>query len=154
MQPGYQLVSLRELASVTSSLLALSETLAGRAGYLPLLERGLVGVVLVDLSWCGGVGEAKKVACLAKSYLRPVALHDRTGPVSLVASTHRSINVPNAFIQETVRAHCSSWYGELVTNLPPIVDGRIRPPEGAGLGTELHKGVRRRRDASTRTSSL
>ena len=152
LRPGYQPVTLREVASVTSSVLALSETLAGRGAYLPLLEQGLVGVVLVDLAWCGGVGEAKKVATLAEAYLKPVALHDCTGPVSLVASTHLSINVPNAFIQETVRAHYA-WYGELVTKLPPILGGRIRPPEGPGLGTELHDDVRRRPDASTRTSS-
>ncbi len=154
LRPGFQPVTLRELASVTSSVFALSETLAGRGAYLPLLEQGLVGVVLVDLAWCGGVGEAKKIASLAEAYLTPVGLHDCTGPVTLVASTHLSVNVPNAFVQETVRAHYQGWYGELVTELPPLEAGRIRPPPGPGLGTELRPEILRRPDARARTTSL
>lgn len=154
LRPGHQPVTLRELASATSSVFGLSETLAGRASYLPLLEQGLVGVALVDVAWCGGVGEAKKIASLAEGYLTPLGLHDCTGPVSLAASTHLSVNVPNVFIQETVRAHYYGWYGDLVTKLPPITEGRIRPPEGPGLGTELRDELRARPDASTKTSSL
>lgn len=154
LRAGYQPVTVREVASATSSVVALSETLAGRGAYLPLLEQGLVGVILVDVTWCGGVGEAKKIASLAEAYLTPVGLHDCTGPVNLVVSTHLSINIPNAFIQETVRAHYHGWYGELVTELPPILEGHIRPPEGAGIGTELRDEVRSRLDTSIRVSSL
>lgn len=146
--------TLRELASATTSVFALSETLVGRAGYLPLLEQALVGVVLLDVCWCGGLTEAKKIASLADAYLIPVAPHDCTGPIALTASTHLSINMPNAFVQETVRAHYHGWYGELVTELPPITAGRIRVPPGPGLGTELHPDVPYRPDVAIRESVL
>jgi galactonate dehydratase len=142
------------LGSRTGSLFALSETLVGRASYIPLLEKGVIGVLLVDVSWCGGLGEAKKIGSLAEPFHVPVAPHDCTGPVALTASVHLSMNLPNAFIQETVRAHYYGWYEDLVTNLPPVVAGRIRAPAGPGLGTELHPDVLRRADTSRRVASL
>lgn len=146
--------TLRELASATTSIFALSETLVGRTGFVPLLEQALIGVVLLDVCWCGGLTEAKKIASLADAYLIPVAPHDCTGPVALTASTHLSVNMPNAFVQETVRAHYYGWYGELVTELPPIAAGRIRVPPGPGLGTELHPDVPHRPDVAIRESVL
>jgi galactonate dehydratase len=154
LRTGFQPVTLRELAPTTSSVFALSETLANRGSYLPLLEQGLVGVALVDVGWCGGVGEAKKIASLAEAYLTPVSFHDCTGPVALTASAHLSLNLPNAFVQETVRAHYYTWYSELVTELPSITAGWMVPPTGPGLGTELLPELTKRADAKTRVSSL
>jgi L-alanine-DL-glutamate epimerase-like enolase superfamily enzyme len=154
LRPGFQPATLRELASVTSSVFALGETMAGRNAYLPLLEQGLVGVVLADVAWCGGVGEAKKIASLAEAYLTPVGFHDCTGPITLVASTHLSLNVPNAFVQETVRAYYRGWYSDLLTELPPIEAGRIRPPTGAGLGTDLQPALLQRPDTRIRATAL
>ena len=81
-----------------------------------------------------------------------MAPHDCTGPVVLTACTHLSINLPNALIQETVRAYYTGWYRELVTDLPRIEDGMVFPTEGPGLGTELLPGLRERPDASVVTS--
>jgi len=72
----------------------------------------------------------------------------------LTASTHLSLHMTNAFVQETVRAHYYGWYGELVTELPPITAGRITVPAGPGLGTELNPDVIRRADAAIRESVL
>jgi len=83
-----------------------------------------------------------------------VAPHDCTGPVVLTASTHLSINLPNALIQESVRAYYTGWYKELLTDLPTVSDGHISPPQGPGLGTELVPGLRERRDAHLSSSKL
>ena len=86
--------------------------------------------------------------------LSPVAPHDCTGPVVLTASTHLSLHLPNVPFQETVRAYHRGWYGDLVTVLPAIADGRITVPGGPGLGTSLRPEVRERRDAVVRASLL
>jgi L-alanine-DL-glutamate epimerase-like enolase superfamily enzyme len=67
--------------------------------------------------------------------------------VGLAASTHLSINLPNALVQETVRAYYTGWYQELVTGLPEVADGYISAPQGAGLGLDLVPGLQRRSDA-------
>jgi galactonate dehydratase len=62
--------------------------------------------------------------------------------------------VPNALVQESVRAYYAGWYKELVTVLPTVADGYVSPPEGLGLGTELLPGLHERPDACLRTSKL
>jgi L-alanine-DL-glutamate epimerase-like enolase superfamily enzyme len=114
-----------------------SETVATRSQFLELLRKGSADYVMLDISWCGGLSEAKKIATMAEAFQRPVAPHDCTGPVVFAASIHLSLNLPNAIFQESVRAYYSSWYRDLVTVMPHIADGHIHPFEGAGLGLEL-----------------
>ena len=89
---------------------------------------------------------------MAEAYQIPVAPHDCTGPVVLVASTHLSINAPNALIQESVRAFYTGWYTEVATALPDVTNGTIAPPPGPGLGMELQPGLTKRSDAVVRVS--
>ena len=114
-----------------------SETLATRAQFLDILQAGATDYVMLDVSWCGGLSEAKKIGTLAEAFQRPVAPHDCTGPVTFAAAIHLSLNLPNTVFQESVRAYCSSWYRDLVTVMPRIENGQIYPFEGPGLGTAL-----------------
>ncbi len=139
--------TLAELARSTRVPVAASESLATRWSFREVLERNAAAIVMVDLSWTGGVSEARKIAHLAEIYQRPVMFHDCTGPVVLAASTHLSLNAPNALVQETVRAFYSGWYGEFVTALPPIERGVISPAAGAGHGIELLPELTSRADA-------
>jgi len=146
--------ALGRFAESTHVPVTISETLATRWSFREAFERGAAGIAMLDISWCGGLSEAKKIATMAEAYQLPVAPHDCTGPVVLTASTHLSINLPNALIQETVRAYHSGWYRELVTELPAIDHGFITPPPGPGLGTELLPGLWERPDAHVRVSDL
>ncbi|GAA1510118.1 mandelate racemase/muconate lactonizing enzyme family protein [Kribbella lupini] len=128
--------------------IATGETLVGRRGFLPLLERGAVDVVTVDVQWTGGLTEARKVAALADTYGVPVAPHDCTGPATLAACVHLIQSAPNGLIQETVRAFLRTWYAELVDGLPPIVDGRIAATEVPGHGVRLKPDVNAERRVS------
>ncbi|MFZ9485479.1 MAG: mandelate racemase/muconate lactonizing enzyme family protein [Alphaproteobacteria bacterium] len=130
-----------------------SETIAGRAHYLELLRRDCVDYVMPDISWCGGLGEAKKIATLAEAFQRPIAPHDCTGPVVFMASTHLALNAPNAVFQESVRAYYTTWYRDLVTELPRVEDGHVHAPRGTGLCTELLPDIARRPDAIVRRSA-
>ena len=128
---------LARLRARTHVPICASETLAGRRGFREFLEADALDVVMLDLSWCGGIGEAKKIATLAEAWGRPVAPHDCTGPVVLTASVHLSLNCPNTLIQETVRAFTTGWYREVMTELPEMRDGFVYPMTGPGLATRL-----------------
>ena len=128
---------LASLRARTNVPICASETLATRRAFREFLQADAVDVVMLDLSWCGGLGEAKKIATLAEAWGRPVAPHDCTGPVVLTASVHLSFNCPNTLIQEMVRAFTTGWYRDVVTELPDIRGGFVYPMAGAGLGTRL-----------------
>ena len=144
--------TLAALAASTDVPICASETVATRPIFKEMMAKHATGIVMLDLSWVGGISEAKKIATMAEAHQLPVAPHDCTGPVVFTASCHLSLNAPNALIQESVRAFYSGWYGELVTELPRIEDGHIHPLEGPGLGTTLAPDILKRKDARVRRS--
>ena len=137
------LSSLKRYADASRAPISASETLATRWGFRDLLETGAAGIVMLDLSWCGGLSEARKIASMAEAWHLPVAPHDCTGPVVLAASTHLSLNAPNALVQESVRAFYRTWYRDLVTALPDVTNGMITVPPGPGLGMALNPDLDR-----------
>jgi galactonate dehydratase len=146
--------ALRDYASRTRVPVCASETLSSRWSFRELFEKQAVGVAMLDLSWVGGISEARKIAAMAESHHLPVAPHDCTGPVVFNASVHLSVNAPNALIQESVRAFYTSWYLELVDQLPEVSDGFITPLHGPGLGMKLLPGIIEREDAIVQKSEL
>lgn len=137
------LASLKRYVEASPAPISASETLGSRWAFRDLLETGAAGIIMLDLSWCGGLSEARKIAAMAEAWHLPVAPHDCTGPVVLCASTHLSLNAPNALVQESVRAFYRTWYRDLVTALPEVRDGMITVPPGPGLGMELHPEIGR-----------
>lgn len=148
------LASLRRYAAVSPAPVCASETLGGRFAFRDLLETEAAGVIMLDLSWCGGLSEARKIAAMAEAWHLSIAPHDCTGPVVLTASTHLSLNAPNALVQESVRAYYHTWYRDIVTALPEVRDGTITVPPGPGLGTELSPDLDRAFDTVRRVSDL
>ncbi len=146
--------ALAEVQRATHAPIAAGETLSGLAPFRDLLVTDGAQVLIFDVGWVGGITEARKVAALAEAYERPVAPHDCTGPVVYTAATHMSLHLPNAILQESVRAFWDGWYRDLVTELPRVEQGMVSAPEGAGLGLELRPEVFERPDARLRTSTL
>ncbi len=146
------LSSLKRYADASRAPIAASETLGSRWAFRDLIETGVAGVFNLDISWCGGLSEARKIASMAETWHLPIAPHDCTGPVVLCASTHLSLNAPNALIQESVRAFYKTWYRDLVTAMPEVRKGRITVPPGPGLGMELSPELDRAFTTFRRTS--
>ena len=143
---------LKQYAVDCEALICASETLSYKWGFKDYLQTGVAGVAMLDLSWCGGLSEARKIAAMADAWQLPVAPHDCTGPVVWAASTHLSLHAPNALVQESVRAFFTGWYKELVTELPVVKNGMISLNDKPGLGLELLPDLHKRSDALVRVS--
>ena len=137
------LASLKRYAEVSVAPISASETLGTRWAFRDLLETGAAGIVMLDISWCGGLSEARKIAAMAEAWHLPVAPHDCTGPIVYGASTHLALNAPNALFQESVRAFYRTWYRDLVTDLPRMNNGMVTVPPGPGHGMALHPDLER-----------
>ena len=136
----------------TSIPVTASETLATRWGYKDLFEAQAADFAMPDLGWVGGISEAKKIATMAEAYELPIAPHDCTGPVVFMASSHLSLNAPNAVFQESVRALYTGWYQEVVDHLPQVQNGMISVSDQPGLGMSLLPDLEKRADAMVRIS--
>lgn len=148
------LADLKRYEVASPSPISASETLGSRWAFRDLLETGAAGVVMLDVAWCGGLSEARKIASMAETWRLPIAAHDCTGPVVLAASTHLSLNAPNAVVQESVRAAYRTWYHDLVTAVPEVRQGMITVPPGPGLGLELHPDIGKSYTVTRRVTSI
>ncbi|MCL4745587.1 MAG: mandelate racemase/muconate lactonizing enzyme family protein [Burkholderiaceae bacterium] len=133
--------SIGEVARSTTSPIAVGETRGLMADYRYLLDLNALSLLIMDMSWCGGVSEARKIANMASTYHTPVAFHDCSGPVVLAASTHLALHTQNCFVQEMVRAFYYGWYGDVVDGLPKLENGQLSVSDAPGIGVELRPEV-------------
>ncbi|KXU35198.1 dehydratase [Cephaloticoccus capnophilus] len=146
--------AMAELARHTNIPLAASERLATRQMFKQLIDKRAASIIMIDLAWCGGLSEARKIANMAEASELPVTLHDCTGPVVYAASCALSATLPNVTYQEMVRAYTTGWYREIADNIPEVADGGVSPLPGPGLGLRLKPELFSRPDAIVRTTRL
>ncbi len=144
----------RQLAEATSIPLTLSERLAGRMQFLRLLESRAARYVMFDVTWCGGLSEAKKIANMAEAFELPVAPHTAGGPLLFYASAHLATALTNLAIQESCQVFYESTWPTMLSN--PLVpkDGAVRVPELPGFGMEIKPEVWTHPAAVTRATTL
>ncbi len=151
---GSDIDAVAELSAWTSTPVIASEMLVTRAQYRQLMEKQAADLVMVDPTWVGGITETRKIVDLADCFGRSVAMHDCTGPFTLLAGLHVALASPNAIYQESVRAYLRSWYPDLTDGEIDVVDGRINPPTRPGIGMGLASEVVADRGTMRRVSEL
>lgn len=127
------------LKSATKVPLCQSERVFTRFGFRHFIERNAADIIIPDVSWCGGLTEARKICTLADTYYLPITTHDCIGPVALWAAAHLMMHIPNAMIMEMVRGYVDGWYNDVVTDRIRIEDGFLILGDKPGLGTALHE---------------
>ncbi|MGH9656717.1 MAG: galactonate dehydratase [Bryobacteraceae bacterium] len=118
--------------------IATGERLTGRWEFRELFEKRACAIVQPDVSHCGGISEARRIAAMAETYLISVACHNPQGPVSTAASTHLGFAIPNYLIQEVVRNDVP-WRNDVVEEPILLEAGRCRAPTRPGLGIEINE---------------
>jgi galactonate dehydratase len=116
--------------------IATGERLVGRNQFRELFERRACHIIQPDLSHCGGLWEARKIAAMAETYSMAVAPHNPNGPIATAAVVHFALATPNWLIQEAI-ANDVPWRNEVITNPIEVVNGSISPPTRPGLGIDV-----------------
>ena len=120
-----------------------SETLATRWAFRDLFAAEAVSVAMLDVGWCGGLGEAKKIASMAEAHYVQVAPHVYGGPLIAAAALHLSLCSPNFLIMEAVERF-DGVHAQFTEERFDWQDGYLLPPRGPGLGFTLREDVARR----------
>jgi L-alanine-DL-glutamate epimerase-like enolase superfamily enzyme len=118
--------------------LAAGENLYTRYEFARLLDAGTASVIQPDLSRCGGITEALRIASLASAAALPVCTHGCHTGLNFAASVHYLASIENAWYFEADGSTdnplrttaCSPSYA-----LSP--DGAVLPLEGPGLGVDV-----------------
>ena len=126
----------RRVTEGTTTPILAGENLTRVESFVPFLTDGAIDVAAPDIQKCGGLAEFRRIAALADAFGVPMTPHNVASPVGTVASVHACATVPNAFVLEW-HARDVAWWDDLYAGDPLIQNGRIRVPEGPGLGVEL-----------------
>lgn len=120
--------------------IATGERLVGLHTFRDLLEKRAASVIQPDLTHCGGLSEARRIAALAEAYRVAMAPHNPQGPVSTAASLEFGFATPSYIICESVHSDVP-WRQDVVSEGFTVEKaGRIvRPNRRPGLGIEINE---------------
>ncbi|MEM7134615.1 MAG: mandelate racemase/muconate lactonizing enzyme family protein [Chloroflexota bacterium] len=138
--------TLAKLRESTRTPICTSELLMNRYAVQEMLAADACDVVMTDVTWVGGITEARKIANLAEVHNMGVIFHDCTGPVTLAAALHLAVHCTNTWMQEIVRSYTLGYYLDLVDHAFVVKEGRMNAPTRAGIGLKLRPEALERED--------
>jgi galactonate dehydratase len=118
--------------------IATGERLVGRHQFREVFEKRACHVIQPDLSHCGGLWEARKIAAMAETYSMAVAPHNPNGPLATAVAVHFALATPNWLIQEAITSDVP-WRDEVLDNPVVVKDGYVSIPDRPGLGVEVNE---------------
>ena len=127
-----------EVARSIKTPVATGERLVTRFQFRELCEKRAAAILQPDISHCGGILEAKKIASLAETYYMAMAPHNPLSPLTLAASTQFALSTPNFLIQESFRTG-APWANDIFTEPIEVEDGHIPINGRPGLGLEVNE---------------
>jgi len=139
---------LRVRSAIQPMMVATGEHEYTRNGFRFLISHRAVDILQPDLTWMGGITEARRIAAMAHLYDIPVIPHAQS-----TYSYHFVMSQPNSPMAEYVLASPSGdrvdpFLGAFFTGEPLPQDGMVTLPDKPGWGMELRPDLELRRPFS------
>lgn len=133
---------LAAIAAAVGTPIATGERLTHLAQFDQLFQANGCAVCQLDITHCGGITEARRIAALADAKRISLAPHNPQGPVSTAASLEFGFSQPGYIICETVTEDVP-WRAEVVDSAHQVVrEGRVvYPNTRPGLGVEVNEAA-------------
>jgi len=131
---------LAEIQRAVTTPIATGERLISQHAFVDVLEKRACSILQPDITHCGGLSEARRIAAMAEAYRVALAPHNPQGPVSTAASLELGFATPSYIICETVHLDVP-WRSDVVSEGFTVeTEGRIvRPSQRPGLGIEINE---------------
>jgi L-alanine-DL-glutamate epimerase-like enolase superfamily enzyme len=136
--PAHDYRSYREARSFGRTPLAAGENHYTRFEFDRVIEDGAITILQPDLSKCGGLTEALRIAALASAWKLPIHPHSSMTGLNHAATIHFLAAIDNGGYFEGDVSRANKFRDELVPN-PGAIDrgGNVWPLEQPGLGLEV-----------------
>jgi len=131
---------LADVQRAVTTPIATGERLVSQHSFRELLEKRACSILQPDITHCGGLSEARRIAAMAEAYRVALAPHNPQGPVSTAASLEFGFATPSYIICETVHLDVP-WRAEVVSE-GFVVEPKgqiVRPNLRPGLGIEINE---------------
>ena len=138
--PAEDYAGYRRLTESTTMRIATGEEESGRLAFARLINESHVDVIQPDISRCGGLTEAKKIAAMAADNNITMVPHAFKTGILVAACIHLIAATPDVpFLEFSVTE--SAIRKELLAQPFLQKDGFVKVPTGPGLGIELNPDV-------------
>ena len=134
--------SLSHINASVSTPIATGERLTHLSQFRDLFAARGCEVAQPDITHCGGLSAARKIAALAEAYRVALAPHNPQGPVSTAASFEFGFSQPDYVICETVSEDVE-WRKEVVHDHHSLnkQNRTVTPSEKPGLGVDINEAA-------------
>jgi galactonate dehydratase len=133
--------ALAQVRASSSTIICTGENHYTRFQFVELFAKKAVDIIMPDLAKAGGIAEGKRIADLADAHYIPIAPHNVSSPLGMMASCHVMATVPNFLLLE-FHAMDIPWWNDLCDGDKPFVEnGFMAVSERPGLGVELNDEV-------------
>jgi galactonate dehydratase len=131
---------LTEINAAVATPIATGERVTNLAAFRDLFAARACDICQLDITHCGGLTGARRIAALADAHRIPLAPHNPQGPVSTAASLEFGFAQPGYIICETVHEDVP-WRADIVSEGFQVERaGRlVRPNTRAGLGITINE---------------
>ena len=143
VQPTAAIGDLVEIADEVPMPVAGGEVGYGAEFFEEMVASRAAAIVMPDIKYCGGVGEAARAGRKTVAAGGGVSLHSPSGPISLLASGHVTAAVDGAMPLEHA-VYEADWRADILEPSEIVRDGRLWIPAGAGLGATLNRDLANR----------
>ena len=141
--PAENVDALAQVRASTSTVICTGENQYTRFDFLELFAKKAVDVIMPDLAKAGGIAEGARIAALADAHYIPIAPHNVSSPLGMMAACHVLASAPNFLFLE-FHARGIPWWSELCDGEKPFIrDGVMTVSEAPGIGVELNDAVAR-----------
>ena len=135
--PAENMDALAQVRASTSTIICTGENQYTRFEFIELLQKQAVDVIMPDLAKAGGIMEGKRIADIADAYYVPVAPHNVSSPLGMMAACHVLASIPNFLVLE-FHARDVTWWEDMCTGEKPFIqNGYMTVSERPGIGVEL-----------------
>ena len=137
LPPG-DLDGLAEVKHRLNIPIAAGERLYTRWDFRELLARKAADYLQPDISHCGGIWEARKIAAMAECHFLPVCPHNPIGAVTNAATLQLAACTPNFCMLETM-SNDVPYRHLLTTEKVDFANGMMTIPDLPGLGIDIRE---------------
>ncbi|WP_049579369.1 glucarate dehydratase family protein [Streptomyces sp. SBT349] len=138
--PAPEIAGMAEVAAQVPMDLATNMCVVTHDHLPPAIERGAIGVLLIDHHYWGGLLRSSQVAALCKTFGLGLSMHSNSHlGISLAAMTHLAAATPG--LDHACDTHTPWQDGQDVVAPGALrfTDGAVPLPDGPGLGIELDR---------------
>jgi L-alanine-DL-glutamate epimerase-like enolase superfamily enzyme len=129
------------VAAAIDTPLAAGENEFTRFGFRDLIINKAVDIAQPDVTWCGGITEARKIAAMASAWNITCVPHSFSSAIALAANLHFSASIANSMFQEFDRNPNPLRENLLEEPIAINRDGYIDLWDRPGLGVKLNDAI-------------